>query len=64
MEVASSCYLEFQEAALMLILFAGVPPVKYPTSELIRRKNAGQPLEDSGEKEGPPRGKNSWPGKE
>ena len=41
---------------------SGVPPAKYPTSELIRRKNTGQPLEDQEEKNKLPRGKNTWPG--
>nr|XP_022322525.1 coiled-coil domain-containing protein 180-like isoform X11 [Crassostrea virginica] len=35
---------------------------KYPTSELIRRKNAGLPLEDDEDKGALPRGKNTWPG--
>lgn len=39
-----------------------VDPKKYPTTELIRRKNAGEPLEDSEDKDALPRGKNTWPG--
>ncbi|XP_069121816.1 LOW QUALITY PROTEIN: coiled-coil domain-containing protein 180-like [Argopecten irradians] len=35
---------------------------KYPTSELIRRRNAGLPLEDSEDKDALPRGKTVWPG--
>nr|XP_022323894.1 coiled-coil domain-containing protein 180-like isoform X11 [Crassostrea virginica] len=35
---------------------------KYPTSELIRRKNAGLPLEDDEDKGALPREKNTWPG--
>ncbi|KAL4219460.1 hypothetical protein ACF0H5_022039 [Mactra antiquata] len=35
---------------------------KYPTTELIRRKNAGEPLEDNDDKDALPRGKNTWPG--
>ncbi|XP_021341706.1 coiled-coil domain-containing protein 180-like isoform X3 [Mizuhopecten yessoensis] len=35
---------------------------KYPTSELIRRRNAGLPLEDSDDKDALPRGKTVWPG--
>ena len=42
----------------------GVEAKKYPTSELIRRKNAGLPLEDDEDKGALPRGKNSWPGEE
>lgn len=40
----------------------GVESPKYPTSELIRRKNAGLPLEDDEDKGALPRGKNTWPG--
>ena len=43
---------------------AGVEPTKYPTSELIRRKNAGEPLEDEEDKDALPRGKANWIGKE
>lgn len=42
----------------------GVESPKYPTSELIRRKNAGLPLEDDEDKGALPRGKNTWPGEE
>ncbi|XP_033732294.1 coiled-coil domain-containing protein 180-like isoform X1 [Pecten maximus] len=35
---------------------------KYPTSELIRRRNAGLPLEDSDDKDALPRGKTVWTG--
>ncbi|XP_074654547.1 coiled-coil domain-containing protein 180-like [Tubulanus polymorphus] len=35
---------------------------KFPTSELIRRKQAGLPLEDDESKTLIPRGKNKWPG--
>lgn len=35
---------------------------KHPTSELIRRRNAGLPLEDDEEKSALPRGKNTWQG--
>jgi hypothetical protein len=30
----------------MLFVYTGIEPKKYPTSELIRRKNAGQPLQE------------------
>lgn len=40
----------------------GVDPKKYPTTELIRRKNAGEPLEDNEDKDALPRGKNTWQG--
>ena len=40
----------------------GVEPKKYPTSELIRRKNAGEPLEDDEDKDALPRGKSTWQG--
>ena len=43
--------------------YSGVPATKYPTSELVRRKNAGQPLEDVEEKTVRPRGKKTWTGK-
>ena len=39
-----------------------IEPKKYPTSELIRRKNAGQPLQDDEDKDALPRGKNIWTG--
>ncbi|KAK3581902.1 hypothetical protein CHS0354_024214 [Potamilus streckersoni] len=39
-----------------------VEPTKYPTSELIRRKNAGEPLEDDEDKDAVPRGQSTWPG--
>ncbi|XP_056009695.1 coiled-coil domain-containing protein 180-like isoform X3 [Ostrea edulis] len=39
-----------------------VEPTKYPTSELIRRRNAGLPLEDDEDKGALPRGKNAWTG--
>ncbi|XP_061169622.1 coiled-coil domain-containing protein 180-like isoform X3 [Saccostrea echinata] len=39
-----------------------VDPTRYPTSELIRRKNAGLPLEDDEDKGALPRGKNTWQG--
>ena len=44
------------------MLSAGVEPKKYPTSELIRRKNAGEPLEDDDDKNALPRGKGTWQG--
>jgi len=40
----------------------GVDAKKYPTVELIRRKNAGEPLEDSEDKNALPRGKHTWTG--
>ncbi|KAL3871453.1 hypothetical protein ACJMK2_039450 [Sinanodonta woodiana] len=39
-----------------------VEPTKYPTSELIRRKNAGEPLEDDEDKDAVPRGQSTWSG--
>ncbi|CAG2191023.1 unnamed protein product [Mytilus edulis] len=39
-----------------------VEPKKYPTSELIRRRNQGLPLEDDEDKNALPRGKNTWTG--
>ncbi|XP_060571229.1 coiled-coil domain-containing protein 180-like [Ruditapes philippinarum] len=39
-----------------------IDATKYPTTELIRRKNAGEPLEDSEDKDALPRGKNTWTG--
>ncbi|KAK3086983.1 hypothetical protein FSP39_000010 [Pinctada imbricata] len=39
-----------------------IEPTRYPTSELIRRKNAGVPLEDDEDKDALPRGRNSWNG--
>ncbi|XP_064648966.1 coiled-coil domain-containing protein 180-like isoform X2 [Lineus longissimus] len=39
-----------------------VEPKKYPTSELIRRKNAGMALEDDESKTAVPRGKKTWTG--
>ncbi|KAI0222951.1 DUF4456 domain-containing protein [Lamellibrachia satsuma] len=39
-----------------------VPPTKYPTSELLRRKKAGEPLEDDEDKNQLPRGKKIWHG--
>lgn len=39
-----------------------VEPTKYPTSELIRRKNAGEPMEDEEDKDALPRGKGNWLG--
>ncbi|RUS87186.1 hypothetical protein EGW08_005026 [Elysia chlorotica] len=39
-----------------------VDPTLYPTSELIRRMNAGEPLEDDEDKGSLPRGKASWIG--
>ncbi|KAK3801077.1 hypothetical protein RRG08_027281 [Elysia crispata] len=39
-----------------------VEPTLYPTSELIRRMNAGEPLEDDEDKGSLPRGKASWIG--
>ncbi|XP_076436919.1 coiled-coil domain-containing protein 180-like isoform X2 [Babylonia areolata] len=39
-----------------------VEPTRYPTSELIRRKNAGEPLEDDEDKDALPRGKGNWLG--
>ncbi|XP_035827051.1 coiled-coil domain-containing protein 180 [Aplysia californica] len=39
-----------------------VEPTRYPTSELIRRKNAGEPLEDEEDKDALPRGKANWIG--
>ncbi|GFO20003.1 coiled-coil domain-containing protein 180-like [Plakobranchus ocellatus] len=39
-----------------------VEPTLYPTSELIRRMNAGEPLEDDEDKGALPRGKASWIG--
>ena len=46
----------------MLFVYTGIEPKKYPTSELIRRKNAGQPLQDDEDKDALPRGKNIWTG--
>ena len=46
----------------ILFLPAGVEPTLYPTSELIRRMNAGEPLEDDEDKGALPRGKASWIG--
>ena len=40
----------------------GVEPTRYPTSELIRRKNAGEPLEDDEDKDALPRGRGNWLG--
>ncbi|KAJ8300120.1 hypothetical protein KUTeg_021639 [Tegillarca granosa] len=40
----------------------GTEAQKHPTSELIRRRNAGLPLEDDEEKSALPRGKNTWQG--
>ena len=37
-------------------------PTRYPTSELIRRRNAGEPLEDDEDKDALPRGKGNWLG--
>ncbi|KAH3795799.1 hypothetical protein DPMN_149360 [Dreissena polymorpha] len=39
---------------------SGVDAKKYPTTELIRRRNAGEPLEDNEDKNALPRGKNTW----
>ncbi|ESP05024.1 hypothetical protein LOTGIDRAFT_156279 [Lottia gigantea] len=39
-----------------------VPPRRYPTQELMRRKAAGESLEDGEEGEIIPRGKGTWPG--
>ncbi|KAK7094377.1 coiled-coil domain-containing protein 180-like isoform X2 [Littorina saxatilis] len=39
-----------------------VEPTRYPTSELIRRKNAGQALDDDEDKDALPRGKGNWLG--
>ncbi|KAL8612782.1 hypothetical protein ACOMHN_033452 [Nucella lapillus] len=39
-----------------------VEPTRYPTSELIRRKNMGEPLEDEEVKDALPRGKGNWLG--
>lgn len=47
---------------VMLFFCIGIEPKKYPTSELIRRKNAGQPLQDDEDKDALPRGKNIWTG--
>ena len=39
-----------------------IPPKKFPTAELLRRNNAGQPLEDDDEGPKLQRGANTWPG--
>ncbi|XP_050389125.1 coiled-coil domain-containing protein 180 isoform X2 [Patella vulgata] len=39
-----------------------VPPSRYPTSELLRRKAAGESLEDGEEMGMIPRGRGTWPG--
>lgn len=39
-----------------------VAPTCYPTSELLRRKASGEPLEDVEDKNALPRGKRTWPG--
>lgn len=39
-----------------------VPSIKQPTSELLRRRLAGAPLEDDEDKNKLPRGKKTWPG--
>jgi len=40
----------------------GIPATRYPTSELLRRKHAGEPLEDDEDKNQLPRGKKIWHG--
>ncbi|XP_064616781.1 coiled-coil domain-containing protein 180-like [Liolophura sinensis] len=44
------------------VLIGIVEPKKFPTSELIRRKTVGLPLEEEAYKCVIPRGKNTWPG--
>ena len=58
-------YLKFINFVTLHIVLCGCPGVdakKYPTVELIRRKNAGEPLEDSEDKNALPRGKHTWTG--
>jgi hypothetical protein len=53
----------FYKLLLMSVLWlSGVEPTRYPTSELIRRRNAGEPLEDDEDKDALPRGKGNWLG--
>ena len=40
----------------------GVSPTKYPTNELLRRKKAGEMLEDDEDMNRLPRGKKTWHG--
>ena len=42
---------------------AGVPKVKHATSELVRRKTTGQPLEDEEPESKVARGRKMWKGK-
>ena len=57
-QIFLSIYLLF----FLCVENAGVEPTKYPTSELIRRKGAGEPLEDDEDKDALPRGKGNWLG--
>lgn len=47
---------------IIYINIPGVDSKKHPTSELLRRKMAGLPLEDDEDKNALPRGKNTWQG--
>ena len=54
--------MHLSHACVRVCCAAGVPKTKYPTSELVRRKNADRPLEDEEADAKVPRGKKMWRG--